>query len=440
MLSDKYHRLPLADITILREKRQRRLIETKGLIDSIRERGVLNPIIITKDNVLVAGERRYAASLELGIPDIPVRYLEDSTPQELQVIELEENSKRTDLPWQDSCLAVSKLHGLFSTADVDWSQVKTAEALGMKESWLSSLLRLGREMENPHVHDAPTATGAYNYLVRQDERRAGDVLSDVLEAGRYMFHAPAPAPLAPTEAPPAPLPPDDYSILEASFLTWAPLYEGRPFNLLHCDFPYGANLTGGKWGTRGKEGAYADQPDDYWALLGCLCTHLDRLMAHSGHLIFWFSMRFYTETLEFFHQHAPSLDVQPMPLMWHKSDNVGIVPDPRGRGPRQTYETAFLISREDRLLVRPVANSYSAPTDKAHHPSAKPEPVLRHFFQMVVDDNTRMLDPTAGGGSAIRAAESLGAEFVLGLEIDPLHVTNARSATRHFRALRRARP
>ena len=48
--------------------------------------------------------------------------------------------------------------------------------------------------------------------------------------------------------------------------------------------------------------------------------------------------------------------------------------------------------------------------------SEKPEPMLRHFFGMLVDENTVLLDPTCGSGSALRAANSLGARFVLGLE------------------------
>jgi len=39
-------------------------------------------------------------------------------------------------------------------------------------------------------------------------------------------------------------------------------------------------------------------------------------------------------------------------------------------------------------------------------------------MQMFVDENTTLLDPTCGSGSALRAAESLGARHVLGLEKD----------------------
>ena len=230
------------------------------------------------------------------------------------------------------------------------------------------------------------------------------------------------------------VPPD--SILQEDFLAWAPSYTGRPFNFLHCDFPYGINVFSGKLSGREAHTTYNDSPDVYWSLIKCLCTNLDRLMTPSGHLMFWFSMEYYSETLEIFSELAPSLTFQKFPLIWTKSDNVGILPDPK-RGPRRIYETALIASREDRFIIRAKSNSYSSPTDKAHHHSTKPEPMLRNFFEMFVDEHTRMLDPTCGSGSALRAAESLGAEQVLGLEKDPEHFDAASKALRSFRTLRK---
>ena len=96
----------------------------------------------------------------------------------------------------------------------------------------------------------------------------------------------------------------------------------------------------------------------------------------------------------------------------------------------------FVASRGDRSITRAVSNIYGAPTVKDTHQSEKPEPMLRHFFQMFVDENTRLLDPTCGSGSALRAAESLGAKYVLGLEVNPDFAEGARIALRKFRNLR----
>ena len=120
-----------------------------------------------------------------------------------------------------------------------------------------------------------------------------------------------------------------------------------------------------------------------------------------------------------------------------KSDGAGILPDPE-RGPRQIYETCLLGSKGDRKIVRAVANAYHAPTVRDRHMSEKPEPMLRHFFGMLVDENTVILDPTCGSGSALRAAESLGAKYVLGLEMNEEWAQIAREALDRTRTLRKA--
>ena len=58
--------------------------------------------------------------------------------------------------------------------------------------------------------------------------------------------------------------------------------------------------------------------------------------------------------------------------------------------------------------------------------SVKSPEMLQYFFAMFVDQNTRMLDPTCGSGSALRAAEALGAGYVIGLEKNEEFALSAR--------------
>ena len=96
-------------------------------------------------------------------------------------------------------------------------------------------------------------------------------------------------------------------------------------------------------------------------------------------------------------------------------------------------KSCIVASCDDRFIVNATSDLYAAPTDKLFHTSTKPEPMLRYFMKMFVDEHTSMLDPTCGSGAALRAAESLGAQHVLGLERDAEHAENARNALRQFR-------
>jgi len=452
MLTNDFQLVPLAAIVVNRAERQRRKVDTTGLRDSIQRNGLINPIVVTREMVLVAGERRLTACTELGHVTIAVRFAEDLSPFELSVIELEENLKRTDLSWQDEAQAIAKLHELYSSAEPGWSQAKTAQALSMAPAQVSTILRVVKEFADPRIAGATGLQPAYNIIQRADERRIGDAMGDIVQANADIFAerlVVETGGLVPTDATVAigkpvnkpilaatPVAPPE-SILNTSFLDWAPQYTGPRFSFIHCDFPYGMNVFGGAMSGRDKWNTYSDTPDTYWDLIRCLCLNLDRVMSPSAHLMFWFSMEHYEATRRIFRDLAPSLVFSPFPLLWQKSDNVGILPD-SNRGPRRIYETAMVASREDRFIVKPVSNAIAAPTDKAHHPSAKPVPVLKHFFQMYVDENTTLLDPTCGGASALIAAEALGAKRVAGCEMDKEHCANGRSALRQFRSLRAA--
>ena len=58
--------------------------------------------------------------------------------------------------------------------------------------------------------------------------------------------------------------------------------------------------------------------------------------------------------------------------------------------------------------------------------------MLEHFFSMLVSDTTRLLDPTCGSGSALRAAQSLGVKQMLGIEIDPEYAAQAQLSLDHI--------
>lgn len=451
MLSNRYKRIPLSAIKFDRAGRQRTKIEIDPeMLESIRLRGVLVPIIVEDLGdgtfLLIAGERRLTHAIALNHEDIPARLGSALSEEDRKIIELEENVRRLDLPWQDNIRAVQQLHAIKSATQPDWTPVQTGEFLGINsQSYIYRMLKVCEFLNNKAVAEASSFIAAFNIVDRLERRAIDDALNEVSTAtiGATVAAIAKPTSNGQAQSSPAPVParpllvPSDHSILIADFHEFAETYSDVPFNLIHCDFPYGVNMQDSDQGNTSAWGGYDDTPEIYFALLSTLCRKIDNIMSRSGHMLFWFSMNYYRETLEFFAQNAPSLNVDPFPLIWLKSDNKGILPDPK-RSCRRIYETALLISRGDRFLIKSVSNAYAAPTagNARLHQSEKPEPVLRHFFQMFVDNSTRLLDPTAGSGSALRAAESLGAGFTLGLERDPEHAGVARAALQSFRAKR----
>lgn len=432
-ISDQITMIDPNSIIIKRDERQRKELDVEALKDSIRRLGILHPAIITRDLVLIAGERRVTACRQLGI-QMPVRFYDTLAPIELHIVELEENLKRVDLPWQDMVHATMRIHDLYTSSEEAWTFEKTAQRIGVDRSVVGKLLKVGENMDDPRVLESQGWQAAFN-LIARGNARAGDVAMTTLMEETNIAFGGSLEETPPDEPKPEPkIKPD--SIIHGNFLEWAPAYSGPTFNFIHCDFPYGINAfrPGGKIGSGSSVlNEYKDTEDTYTALLDCMLDNLDKLLSPSGHIMFWFSMQHFTRTRTKLYK--AGLTIHPHPLIWVKSDNSGISSDPR-RVPRHVYETALFAWRGERPIEKLVSDVCSAPTDKSIHPSAKPEEVLRHFFGMIVDGTTRMLDPTAGGGSAIRAAEHYSANYVFGIELDLEHVANANAAIRHARVLR----
>lgn len=403
MTSGNFASYPISDIIVLREERQRRqLTSIDELAESISKIGLIHPITITREGTLVAGERRLTACKSLGWTSISVQFAEDLSLEELRIIELEENVKRVDLTWQEQAAALSAYHDARKAVNPAWTQGDTAREVSLNEGAISKALKVSSMLSDPLVSSAKTRVAALNIVARKEERAQLDELSNIVEEK------------------------SSSEILNVDFTEWAEEYSGPKFNLVHCDFPYGVNLHKSGQAQGLDTGNYADSPDVYFHLLDFLIENLDNFCAPSAHLVFWYSMKYHTDTVSRLSQ---VFTVNPLPLVWMKSDNAGILPD-HSRGPRQIYETALFAYRGDRKIVRAVSNAISSPTTREIHMSEKPLPVLEHFFRMIVDDTTTILDPTCGSGGALRAAHSLGARSLLGLEREFEYAQKANAALR----------
>lgn len=421
MTSGTFTPRPIDSIVIAEDRQRTTLTGIEELAESIHRLGLINPIVVTDEGVLVAGERRLTACKSLGWTAIPTQVTSDLTDYELHSIELEENIKRVDLTWQDEVAAIAKFHALKQGNEEDWTQQATAEALGMSRGEVTKKLAVAGSLDNETIAGADRFSAAHNMVVRNKERAASSALREVkvdfdavvapaVEEGEQVDIE---AILKKGEAEDA----KSIPLLNTSFHDWQESYDGPKFNLIHCDFPYGINVADAPRMSSTIKDHYDDSPDVYWALLSRLSAAMENVVADSAHLIFWHSMKFHTDTVEALTRMGWT--VNPFPFIWHKSDGAGIAPDPQ-RGPRQTYEAAIFATRGDRKITQAgcVANSFAYPgrrTD-AQHVSEKPYKMCHHFLRMICDEYSTVLDPTCGGATALKVCEDLGADSVLGIE------------------------
>lgn len=72
--------------------------------ESIKEFGFKVPIIIDKDNVIVAGHTRYKASKQLGIEEVPCLVADDLTPEQIKAFRLADNRVAEIATWDNEKL------------------------------------------------------------------------------------------------------------------------------------------------------------------------------------------------------------------------------------------------------------------------------------------------------------------------------------------------
>ncbi|MDO8488302.1 MAG: ParB/RepB/Spo0J family partition protein [bacterium] len=109
------------------------------LVDSVREHGVLEPLVIAKTPAgyqIIAGERRWRASKLAGLKTVPA-LVKETTPQGMLEMAIVENVQRTDLNPVDRAKAFERLISEFALTNSEISQ-----RIGKSPAYVSNSLRL----------------------------------------------------------------------------------------------------------------------------------------------------------------------------------------------------------------------------------------------------------------------------------------------------------
>lgn len=83
----------------------------KYVAESIKEFGFKVPIVIDKNNVIVAGHTRYKASIELGLTEVPCIVADDLTEEQVKAFRLADNKVGEIAEWDFNLLA-EELQGI----------------------------------------------------------------------------------------------------------------------------------------------------------------------------------------------------------------------------------------------------------------------------------------------------------------------------------------
>lgn len=162
------------------------------LIDSIKEHGILEPLVIAKTPAgfqIIAGERRWRAAKYAGLSHVPA-VIKETTPRGMLELAIVENVQRVDLNALDRAKSFQRLMDEFGLTNADIAQrigkspayianslrlLKLPDAL--KDGLLSGLISEGHARALAAIEDPGLMVEAYKIILRESGsvRRAEDL-------------------------------------------------------------------------------------------------------------------------------------------------------------------------------------------------------------------------------------------------------------------------
>lgn len=399
--------------------------DMEGLIESIKLKGILQPITVSTNLRLLAGERRIRAAIEVGLVEIPALVRDIEGEADAREIELYENIYRKDFDWSERCKLVDEIDRLYKERNIDWSGRKTALLLDRGSMSVSRDLEMARNVKMfPELAELPTQAEAYKVVKKYEakaitdelyRRQTGALATDGLEKGIALALK---------------LADSNYRVGD-TFQGLAELPNGdiggwTRFHVIECDPPYGIDLTELK---KSKDNAASNihsyeeiDAEGYPAFLDKLAKELYRVAGQHTHLVFWFGPTWQHQVLLAL-QGAGWL-VDDIPCIWVKKQGQTMQPKTYlGRA----YEPFYLARKGTPAIIQEgrlnVFDFSATPGTKKYHPTERPVALIQEILDTLAVPRSVVLCPFLGSGATLRAAYNLGM-VGLGWDVNPEYKAN----------------
>lgn len=439
------------------------------LADSIKELGLLQPIVITLDGTLIAGGRRLRAMDSLKWDEIPVTYFEVADEVTLRILEVEENVRRKAMTWQERVMAIATVHQkqeIVKALHGDrWTQAATGELLGMSTANVNYAINLASYIRtgDKEILKCEKLTDALALLVKRAADESTKALAkltlppvDPAAARRLLEEAPLDnasifSSVAATAGGVATLsddgelpgqPTGDAIVIPLSKMCIRQPGNGSDISMVrqiadasvdHCitDWPYGNDMDNIQQAGGGQDvssTAAEHKVDQVRSLHFTILPEIYRVLKDTGFFITFADLSIRPDELE--HtlkvvQCATALGfkVQAWPLIWYKTSGGQNMA--AGYNFTKDYEIVLVFRKEKATLITPQSSSVfpcgnDSETKAFGHPFAKPMKLWHWLFSAVAHKGQLVLDPFAGCGSSTLAAIQYGLQ-PLAIECNETH-------------------
>lgn len=405
--------VPLKNIIVAADRGRKTFGRLQELAASIKTSGLFNPIYVSdalgKPGFynLVAGERRYRASVLAGLTEVPVSYKDNLSPLQQKVIELEENTCRENLDWQEEAELHRQIDELKKKIDPEWTQAKTAELVQLSPAMVNRQIQMAQKLKtNPElkalVKDVPL-----NVAVKMVEQHEKVQKIDRLKSeGKLKITT---------------------DLILGDCTKMIKGLETASVDCLIMDPPFGLDAlesmreSGGAGEGRMVGHAIMNathnmEIENVLALLRTLAPELFRVLKPGAH---WYCFCAVQYVGDFIKALAP-LEFQPPGLVWSRGRNTSL----GAFGYAYLSATEYVIfghrPPKSKRLIKNMVNILEVPDvpkTLRRYPTQKPDDLLKTYISQSTNQGDLVLDCFAGSGSTLAAARALGRRGI-GFEID----------------------
>jgi len=419
-------------ISPTRQRRDFDLGRLNELRESIVKRGLFHPIVLREDEgkfYLVAGERRLRAvtdlyelgdnltfdQIKLPLRHIPYVNLGELDELDREEAELEENTHRVDLSWQEKAMATARLASLRQrqalSANLPLPSVKdiTLEITGdsskgnpaYEQATTRQEMLIAQHLDRPEISKAKSLQDAYKTLKRQESLRTNAAIGKLVgQTYSSKLH----------------------KCFQDDSDVWLREAPAGLYDVILTDPPYGMGAdtfgdSAGKTGTGSNEHAYADDEDTFIRLVRVLAEQSIRITKPQAHLYCFCDLDNFHYLRDLFE--SVGWQVHRTPLIWAKT-NGARVPWPEC-GPRRSYELILYAVRGKRPVtaIAPDVLTFAADPNLGHM-AQKPVALFAELLKRSCRPGDQVLDPFCGTGPIFEAAQALQL-IATGVELDIAH-------------------
>jgi ParB/RepB/Spo0J family partition protein len=381
------------------------------LANSIKENGLIQPIVLTKEIiegvekvVLVAGERRYRAQTLLALQDqkylqIKYHWLSDLDGYQQKKLELEENVQRENLHWEEKNENIRQLVELekarkgvkrgdptaFKIADVAETVQESPAGVITRAAFAQALKDRPDIAEKVRHMPMTAAMSAFKRTVAVEAAQAA------VSLGQIQTYA-------------------DYKNGDSTQLVRE--IGNEAVDMILSDLPFGIPDLDGSQGDNKIYTSLMKQTDnltseDIAKLMYAWAPEWYRIMKPSAYGFIFFGWDCYQDTIN--QLRRVGFHVEQEPIIWYKEQTTSSF---KGYAPVPCSEQLILFVKPPRQkrLAEPfqsLVKCSPVPKNIRTHPFEKPVPLLSFFIKLATNVGDVVYDPCAGTASTLLAAIEL---------------------------------